>query len=92
MHHIPVIVGRGLILFPNHTVYIQLWEKEVPQHVEVLVTRSGTSGEREWSVNLCSANSTENFHLLAVSRMFEFDADSVILRWLDYDDSPSQIS
>jgi hypothetical protein len=48
--HIPVIVGRGPILLPNHIVYIQLWNKEVLQHIEVHVTRNGSLGEKEWSV------------------------------------------
>jgi hypothetical protein len=91
MRHIRVIVGRGLILFPNHIVYIQLWGKEVPQHVQVHVTRSGSSGEREWSVHLCSAYSTENIHLLTVSRMFEIwcgfcDPQMIRLWWFTFPD------
>jgi hypothetical protein len=35
--HIAVVVGRGSILLPNHTVYIQLWNKKVLQHIEVEV-------------------------------------------------------
>jgi hypothetical protein len=31
--HIPVIVGRGPILLPSHTVYIVLCNKEVLQHI-----------------------------------------------------------
>jgi hypothetical protein len=69
--HIPVIVGRGPILLPDHIVYIQLWNKEVLQHIEVHVTRDGSLGEKEWSVNLRSAYSTENIHLRTVSHMFD---------------------
>jgi hypothetical protein len=60
--HIPGIVGRGPILLPNHIVYIQLWNKEVIQHIEVHVTRNGSLGEKkEWSVNLRSAYSTKKY-------------------------------
>jgi hypothetical protein len=33
-----VIVRRGSISFPSHTVYIQLWNKEGLQHVQVQAT------------------------------------------------------
>jgi hypothetical protein len=70
-HHVPVIVGWGPILLPNHIVYIQLWNKEVLQHIEVHVTCNGNLGEKEWSINLRSAYSTENIHLWTVLHMFD---------------------
>jgi hypothetical protein len=66
-----VIVGRGPILLLNHIVYIQLWNREVLQHIVVLVTRNGSLGEKEWSVNLRSPYSTENIHLRIVLHMFD---------------------
>jgi hypothetical protein len=66
----PVIVGSGPVLLPNHTVYIQLWNQEVLQSIEVHVTRNFSPGEKEWSVDLCSAYSTEKKHLRTVSYMF----------------------
>jgi hypothetical protein len=87
--HIPVIAGRGPILLPNHIVYIQLWNKELLQHIEVHATRYGSIGGKEWSVNLRSANSTENIHLRTFRQL---GVDSVIPRWLDYGDSPSLAS
>jgi hypothetical protein len=71
LRHIPVIVERVLVLFPNHTVYIQLWNKDVLQDIEVHVTRNGSLGEEQWAVNLCSANSTENTPIRRVWQMLE---------------------
>jgi hypothetical protein len=50
--HIPAIVGRGPISLPNHTVYIQLWNKEVLQHIEIHMIHNDSLGEKQWSVNL----------------------------------------
>jgi hypothetical protein len=64
----PVIVGSGPVLLPNHTVYIQLWIQEVLQIIEVHVTRNFSPGEKEWSVDLCSAYSTEKKNTFGLSR------------------------
>jgi hypothetical protein len=63
----PSDAGEGPHLLPNHTVYIQLWNKEVLQHV----TSNGSVNKKEWFVNLSSVNSTENIHLQIVSHMFD---------------------
>jgi hypothetical protein len=92
--HIPVIVGRSPILLPNHTADIQLWKKEVFQHIKVHVTHNGSLGKKEWSVNLCSAYSTENIHspLDCLACVRQLGANSAIPRSLDYGDSTFLIS
>jgi hypothetical protein len=53
---IPLVLKRGSpILLPNHTVYTQLWKKEVLQLIEVHVTCTGSLDEKELSINLRSA-------------------------------------
>jgi hypothetical protein len=69
--HIPVVVGGDNILLPNHAVYIHLWNKEVLAHIEVHVTRNDSLSEKEWSINLCSAYSTETIHIRTVSHMLD---------------------
>jgi hypothetical protein len=65
-------VGRkGAILLPNHTVYIQLWNKELLQHIEVHVTCNDSLDGRECSANLSSVCSIQNFHIPTVSHMFD---------------------
>jgi hypothetical protein len=64
-------VGRGPILLQNHIVHIQLWNKEVLQHIEIHVTRYGRLGGKVWSVNLCSAYSIKRNQLRTVSHMFD---------------------
>jgi hypothetical protein len=64
--HIHVIVGMGPILLPDHSVYIQLYNNEVLQHIKVYVTHNDSHSEKEWSANLCSAYCTENIHLWIV--------------------------
>jgi hypothetical protein len=69
--HIPVMVGRGPIVLPNHILYIQLWNKEVLQHIEVHVTRNGSLGGRRMVRKLAFCWSNENIHLLTVPHMFD---------------------
>jgi hypothetical protein len=42
--HVPGVVGMGPILLQNNTVYIQLWNQEVIQHINRHVTHNGSLG------------------------------------------------
>jgi len=54
-----VVVGQGPVLL-KRVVYIQLWNKDVLQHVEVHMTSNFSLGNEGWVVNLYSAYGTEN--------------------------------
>jgi hypothetical protein len=89
LRNISVIVGRDSILFPNHTVYIQLWMKKCSR-----------KSMYTWHVMVVSANKNylQICVMLTAPKTFTFDcltyvwqlcADSMISRWLEYDNLPS---
>jgi hypothetical protein len=85
--HIPLMV------LTNHIVCIQLWNKEVLQHIEVHVTRIGSlGGKRMVRKPAFCLQYRKHSPSDCLAHVRQLGVDSVIPRWLHYGDSPSQTS
>jgi hypothetical protein len=93
LHYISVIVRRRTILMPNHNVYTQLWNKEVFQHIEEHMIHNCSLGLKKMvHKHVFCLQHRKHWPCDCPAHVWHLVADSVIPRWLDYDDSPPLVS